>query len=115
MLSPIIAIARAVSSISDIWYQYQVMSISNIWYQYQYLVSVSVSLVSHTIMYIPSISPMYIHLWLQYIPILPKASLPCGPIDIKIENGLSDIVTLVGQTDRQHEVSKSSWQYSTLE
>ena len=52
---------------------------------------------------------MYIHLWLQYIPILPKASLACGQIDIKIENGLSNIVTLVEQTDRWQEVSKSSW------
>ena len=31
----------------------------------------------------------------------PKLSLPCGQTNIKIENGLSDIVTLVGQqTDR---------------
>ena len=52
-------------------------------------------------MYIPSISPMYIHLWLQYIPILPKAFTALWTDYIKIENGLSDIVTLVGQqTDR---------------
>ena len=31
----------------------------------------------------------------------PKLSLPCGQTNIKIEDGLSDIVTLVGQqTDR---------------
>ena len=40
---------------------------------------------------------MYIHLWLQYIPILPKAFTALWTDYIKIENGLSDIVTLVGQ------------------